>query len=70
MNVVRTETLPWSWYTDPAVLEREQEHIFRRAWQYVGRADEIGEPGAFRATRAGHIPICLLYTSPSPRDRS
>jgi hypothetical protein len=29
-------TLPWSWYSDPQMLPREQERIFRRGWQYVG----------------------------------
>ena len=59
-SLTRTRTLPWSWYSDPAVLEREREYIFRRAWQYVGHADEIGERGSFRTTRAGHIPVVLV----------
>ena len=32
-------TLPWDWYTDPAVLRLEQERIFRRSWQYAGRRE-------------------------------
>ena len=31
-------TLPASWYSDPDVLRLEQEHIFKRSWQYVGVA--------------------------------
>jgi len=57
---VDTRTLPWSWYTDPAVLRIEQERIFRRFWQYVGRVDEVAEPGSFRATRAGDVPVLLV----------
>jgi len=53
-------TLPWSWYTDPAVLELERDRIFRRSWQYVGRADEVAEPGSYATTRAGHIPVVLI----------
>jgi limonene-1,2-epoxide hydrolase len=30
------ETLPWSWYSEPELLRREQERIFRRAWPYAG----------------------------------
>jgi choline monooxygenase len=29
-------TLPWSWYSDPELLRREQERIFAHAWRYVG----------------------------------
>jgi choline monooxygenase len=55
-----TRTLPWSWYTDPAAYRLEQEHIFRRFWQYVGRTDEVGEPGSFHATRAADVPVVLV----------
>ncbi|MEX2048597.1 MAG: aromatic ring-hydroxylating dioxygenase subunit alpha [Gemmatimonadota bacterium] len=55
-----TRSLQWSWYTDPAVLQLEQERIFRRSWQYVGHADEVAEPGSFSATRAAHVPVVLV----------
>ena len=55
-----TTTLPWSWYTDPAVLKLEQERIFRRSWQYVGRQDEVAENGSFVATRVGDVPVVLV----------
>ena len=60
MSAVGARTLPWSWYTDPGVLELEQERIFRRFWQYVGRADEIAEPGSFCVAQAAHIPVVLV----------
>jgi phenylpropionate dioxygenase-like ring-hydroxylating dioxygenase large terminal subunit len=53
-------TLPWSWYSDQAVLDLERELIFRRSWQYVGRTDEAAEPGSYAATRAGHVPVLLV----------
>ncbi len=53
-------TVPWDWYTDPAILRLEQDRIFRSSWQYVGHANEIAEPGSFRATRAGHVPVVLV----------
>ena len=28
----RTETLPYSWYADPAVAAAERDRIFRRSW--------------------------------------
>ena len=60
MSAVGARTLPWSWYTDPGVLELEQERIFRRFWQYVGRADEVAAPGSFCVTQAAHIPVVLV----------
>ena len=60
MSTVDTRTLPWTWYTDPAVLQLERERIFRRAWQYVARQDEIAERGSYVATRVGDIPVVLV----------
>jgi choline monooxygenase len=53
-------TVPWSWYSDPEVLRREQERIFRRAWQYAGPVDLVTEPGAFSAGRAGDVPVAVV----------
>jgi phenylpropionate dioxygenase-like ring-hydroxylating dioxygenase large terminal subunit len=55
-------TLPASWYADPAVLVLERERIFARYWQYVGRVEQVGEPGDFFASRAGHIPVLVVRT--------
>ena len=60
MSAIATRTLPWSWYVDAAVLQLEQERIFRRFWQYVGRTDEIAEHGSFHTTRAGNVPVLLV----------
>jgi choline monooxygenase len=53
-------SLRWAWYTDPAVLEREREAIFRRSWQYAGHVGQLpaDAPGAF-AARAGDIPVVV-----------
>jgi choline monooxygenase len=56
----RAYTLPWSWYTDPAVFELEQERIFRRSWQYAGRTDEVAQAGSIAPARAGLIPVVLV----------
>lgn len=53
-------TLPASWYSDPAVLQFEQERIFKRSWQYVGVAAEIAEPRQFITYRVGEVPIVVL----------
>ena len=52
-------TIPWSWYSDPAVLELERERVFRRTWQYAGRGDQAAEPGSFFTTDAGGVPVVV-----------
>ncbi|HEX3237528.1 MAG TPA: aromatic ring-hydroxylating dioxygenase subunit alpha [Gaiellaceae bacterium] len=52
------ETLPYGWYTDPEILERERELIFRPAWQYVGHTGQVAQPGFF-ATEASRTPIVV-----------
>ena len=58
MAAVRT--LPWSWYSDPDVLRREQERIFRRAWQYVGHTGRVEQVGDRFAAWAGDIPVLVV----------
>ena len=59
-TAVDGRTLPFEWYSDPAVLRLEQERIFRRSWQYAGRADQVAEPGAFFTCAAGDVPIVIV----------
>ena len=54
------QTLPWSWYSDPEALPREQERIFRQAWQYAGPAEHVAGPGEFFTCRVGEIPILVV----------
>ena len=53
-------TLPFDWYSDPAVLRLERDRIFRRTWQYAGRADQVAEPGAFFTCDLGGVPIVVV----------
>jgi len=53
------KTLPYAWYRDPDVLERERERIFRGTWQYVGHAGEAAEPGSYFTTRVGSTPVVV-----------
>jgi phenylpropionate dioxygenase-like ring-hydroxylating dioxygenase large terminal subunit len=56
---VPTQSLPWSWYVDDAVLRAEQERIFRRAWQYAGHLGQVSEPGSYFTSRAGLLPVVV-----------
>ena len=60
MTAVDVRTLPWSWYTDPAVLQLERERIFRRSWQYVGHAGDLPEPASFLTTSVGDVPVVVV----------
>jgi phenylpropionate dioxygenase-like ring-hydroxylating dioxygenase large terminal subunit len=53
-------TLPFEWYSNPDVLRVERERIFRSAWQYVGRADQVAERGSFVACDAAGAPVLLV----------
>ena len=59
----RATTLPYFWYTDPQLLAREQERIFRRRWQYVGHLGQVPEPGCLAVARAGDVPVLLVRNS-------
>jgi phenylpropionate dioxygenase-like ring-hydroxylating dioxygenase large terminal subunit len=53
-------TLPFSWYSDPGILRREQQRVFARTWQYAGRAEQVAEPGSFLATDCGDVPVLVV----------
>jgi phenylpropionate dioxygenase-like ring-hydroxylating dioxygenase large terminal subunit len=54
------QSLPWSWYSDPDVLRREQERIFRHTWQYVGHSGSVERVGERFAAWAGKVPVLVL----------
>jgi len=54
------QSLPWSWYSDPDVLRREQERIFRCAWQYVGHTGQVQNVGDRFAAWAGEVPVLVV----------
>ena len=58
-----TETLPYSWYADPAVAAAERERIFRRSWQYAGHTGELNGPGSMFPTQVGGLPVVVVLDS-------
>ena len=50
-TVQGTRTIPWDWYSDPAVLRLEQERIFRSTWHYAGHTGEVLEAGSAEQIR-------------------
>jgi phenylpropionate dioxygenase-like ring-hydroxylating dioxygenase large terminal subunit len=57
--LARGYTLPADSYIDPGVLRLEHDRIFRRAWQYAGRLDQVAAPGDFFTSRAGIVPVVV-----------
>ena len=53
-------TIPFDWYSNPDVLRLERERIFRSAWQYAGRADQVAEPGSFLTCDAVGVPVVVV----------
>jgi choline monooxygenase len=54
-------TVPWSWYSDPAILDREMERIFHCSWQYAGHLGELQGPGSYFASASGPVPIVITF---------
>ena len=46
-EVARAQTLPSSYYLDPAQLEIEKQRIFWRTWQVVGYREQVAKPGDY-----------------------
>jgi choline monooxygenase len=54
------EWLPASWYTNPAVTERELTAIFRKTWQYVGPLHQLGDQGDYITGIVGGVPVAVI----------
>lgn len=52
-------TIPWSWYSDPVILDRELERIFRCSWQYAGHLGELQGPGSYFPSPTRPVPTVI-----------
>ncbi len=46
-------------YTDPAVFDAEMRRIFHRCWVYVAHESEVPNPGDYRTSAVGRIPVVV-----------
>lgn len=60
LPLARARTLSSAFYTAPEVAAAEARAIFGTAWQCVGRADEVAEPGAFVTAELAGEPIAVV----------
>ncbi len=52
-------TIPSPWYFDPGIHELEQQSVFAKSWQSVGRADQVRDKGNFFTADIAGEPIVV-----------
>lgn len=58
-DLARVDRTHISLYTDPAVLQDELERIFYRSWVYVAHESELPNPGDYKTTFIGLVPVIV-----------
>jgi len=53
-------TPPSSWYTDPRILELENNTVFFRSWQLIGRLGQLRERGRYVTRQIAGEPLVLV----------
>lgn len=53
-------TPPSSWYIDLRVFELELSSVVSRSWQFVGRSDQVRNPGQYLTTEVAKEPIVVV----------
>lgn len=56
----RGESLPSSWYTDPAITDQEIQKIFRKSWQYICCVRQLANVGDYFTSYVGEIPVVVV----------
>ncbi|MBX9927609.1 MAG: aromatic ring-hydroxylating dioxygenase subunit alpha [Gemmatimonadaceae bacterium] len=59
-DITRASTIPSRCYVDPLFLALEEEKVFGRTWQLVGRREQLAEPGAFLTATIAREPIVIV----------
>ena len=53
-------TMPKSYYTDPAILDLEREHLFGKEWMCIGRGEELSNPGDYMTFQLCDEPLVAV----------
>jgi choline monooxygenase len=56
----RASSLPSRFYVEPALLEEENEKLFRRTWQPVGHAASLANPGDYVTYELAGEPLVIV----------
>ena len=54
------ETMPTWCYTSEAFYRREVDRVFGKVWNFLGAADQLPNPGDYRAFTFAGVPLILL----------
>ena len=57
MNASTVWALSARWYADPEIYEAERRCIFARQWLWVGREQEVAEPGQYLTAAPAGFPV-------------
>jgi phenylpropionate dioxygenase-like ring-hydroxylating dioxygenase large terminal subunit len=52
--------LPGRYYTDPEIYARELKTLWRHTWQWVGRAEDLANPGDYLTAILGEEPVFVI----------
>ncbi len=59
-SLLDAETMPPWCYTAEAFYRRELERVFRRAWNFLGAADQLSDDGDYRALTFAGVPLFVV----------
>ena len=59
-DIATAATVPARLYNDPVYLELEQDRIFGRTWQLVGRTDQLTETGSYVVVDAAGESVVIV----------
>jgi choline monooxygenase len=60
LPLAKARTIPSSWYFDAEMYALECRKVFGNSWLYVGRAEQVKEPGSFLALEVAGEPILVV----------
>lgn len=60
LPLAEASTIPASWYIDERIAALERRTTFSRTWQFVGRVDQLQEPGQYVTCEIAGEPILVV----------
>ena len=58
--IERAETIPSSWYTNPAFLDIDTTYLLSQNWQYVGHVAQLASEGDFITAEVGNESVVVV----------
>jgi phenylpropionate dioxygenase-like ring-hydroxylating dioxygenase large terminal subunit len=58
-QLIQSDRVHTSLYTDAAIFEEEMERIFSSTWVWVAHASDVPEPGCFKMAYVGRQPVVV-----------